>query len=223
MLFLAVFCGFLAEYKLEQTIERHREKEYILSMIDDLKVDTSNITTHAIFRSDRRRRMDSLSLLLRQPDYLNQTALIYYYARWVPRNTYFYPTDRTMQQLKNAGGMRLITRKSAAEAIMAYDAQLKLVETQNYLLEQEVVTRFLNMMTPLFNGHVLDDMYGDLLFIKPNGNPALLTNEKRLINELASQLHFVKSVNNRNSYFENKLKSQATSTIHILKKEYHLD
>jgi len=223
MLFLAVFCGFLAEYKLEQTIERHREKEYILSMIDDLKVDTSNITTHAIFRIDRRRRMDSLSLLLRQPDYLNQTALIYYYARWVPRNTYFYPTDRTMQQLKNAGGMRLITRKSAAEAIMAYDAQLKLVETQNYLLEQEVVTRFLNMMTPLFNGHVLDDMYGDLLFIKPNGNPALLTNEKRLINELASQLHFVKSVNNRNSYFENKLKSQATSTIHILKKEYHLD
>ena len=29
MLFLAVFCGFLAKYKLEQTIERHKEKEYM--------------------------------------------------------------------------------------------------------------------------------------------------------------------------------------------------
>ena len=37
MLFLAVFCGFLAEYKLEQTIERHREKEYMQLMVEDLK------------------------------------------------------------------------------------------------------------------------------------------------------------------------------------------
>ena len=45
MLFLAVFCGFLAEYKLEQTIERHREKEYMQLMVEDLKKDTANINT----------------------------------------------------------------------------------------------------------------------------------------------------------------------------------
>jgi len=191
-------------------------------MIEDLKADTSNINTHANFRSNRRRRMDSLSQLLNQPDYLNHTGLIYYYARWIPRITYFYSTDQTMQQLKNAGGMRLITRQPAAEAIMAYDAQLKLVQTQNYSLEQEVVSRFLNLMTPLFNGHVMDEMYGDSLIMKPNGNPALLTNEKRLIDQLASQLHFVKSVNSRNAYFENMLKQRAVNTIEILKKEYRL-
>lgn len=222
MLFLAVFCGFLAENIREHKIEKNREKKYIGSMIEDLKADTTNINTHENFRSDRRRRMDSLSLLLNQPDYLNHTGLIYYYARWIPRITYFYSTDQTMQQLKNAGGMRLITRQPAAEAIMAYDAQLKLVQTQNYSLEQEVVSRFLNLMTPIFNGNVLDQMYGDSLFIKPNDNPALLTNEKRLIDELASQLHFVKSINNRNSYFENLLKQRAVNTIKILKKEYHL-
>ena len=31
MLFLAVFCGFLAEYQLEHTIEKDREKQYIRS------------------------------------------------------------------------------------------------------------------------------------------------------------------------------------------------
>ena len=222
MLFLAVFCGFLAENFREHTIEKNREKKYIVSMIEDLKVDTASINTHASFRRDRRRRMDSLSVLLNQSDYLNHTGLIYYYARWIPRITYFYSTDQTIQQLKNAGGMRLITRQPAAEAIMAYDTQLKLVQTQSYSLEQEVVSRFLNMMTPLFNGNVMDQMYGDSLFSKPNGNPALLTNEKRLVNELASQLHFVKAVNNRNAYFENMLKQRAVNTIEILKKEYYL-
>ncbi len=32
MLFLAVFCGFLAEYKLEHTIENQREKKYVYSL-----------------------------------------------------------------------------------------------------------------------------------------------------------------------------------------------
>ena len=222
MLFLAVFCGFLAEYKLEQTIERHRERVYVSSMLEDLKADTANINIHSVFRNDRRRRMDSLSLLLRQPDYKNNTALIYYYARWVPRNRYFYNTDRTMQQLKNAGGMRLITKQAATEAILAYDAEVKLVQTQNNSLEAEGIIRFYNMMTGIFDGNVLDEMYGDNLIKHPSGNPALLTNDKQKLNELMSQLHFVKAINNINIYYENKLKEQAILTMNILKKEYHL-
>ena len=35
MLFLAVFCGFLAEYKLEHVIEQKREKQFIKSLIED--------------------------------------------------------------------------------------------------------------------------------------------------------------------------------------------
>ncbi len=37
MLFLAVFCGFLAEYLLEHKIEREREKQFMGSLISDLK------------------------------------------------------------------------------------------------------------------------------------------------------------------------------------------
>jgi hypothetical protein len=33
MLFLAVFCGFLAEYQLEHIIEHQREKEYARALI----------------------------------------------------------------------------------------------------------------------------------------------------------------------------------------------
>src|SRR5882672_10823030 len=83
MLFLAVFCGFLAENFREHQVEKNKEREYILSMIEDLKTDTVNINSHTIYRNNRRMQMDSLSGLLRQPGYRNHTGLIYYYARWV--------------------------------------------------------------------------------------------------------------------------------------------
>ena len=45
MLFLAVFCGFLAEYQLDHTIEGETEKEYIESMIADLREDSAKISS----------------------------------------------------------------------------------------------------------------------------------------------------------------------------------
>ncbi len=37
MLFLAVFAGFIAENIREHFVERAREKEYIVSMVEDMK------------------------------------------------------------------------------------------------------------------------------------------------------------------------------------------
>ena len=43
MLFLAVFCGFFAEYQLEHKIERDRAKELAKSFYEELKGDSSNM------------------------------------------------------------------------------------------------------------------------------------------------------------------------------------
>src|SRR5215204_169750 len=40
MLFLAVFLGFVAENVRENGVERHREQEYMQSLLNDLKSDT---------------------------------------------------------------------------------------------------------------------------------------------------------------------------------------
>ena len=40
MLFLAVFCGFLAELQLEHYIENQREKQFMVTLIEDLKSDS---------------------------------------------------------------------------------------------------------------------------------------------------------------------------------------
>lgn len=65
MLFLAVFCGFLAEYQLEHKIEKDRERKYIHTFIEDLKTDTANIH-RGVFTVPKTKseRMDSLMLYL---------------------------------------------------------------------------------------------------------------------------------------------------------------
>ena len=60
MLFLAVFCGFLAEYKLEHVIEHQRELKYVKSLIQDLKADTASLQHYVTLRKEKRMMMDSL-------------------------------------------------------------------------------------------------------------------------------------------------------------------
>ncbi|MEJ7674926.1 MAG: hypothetical protein WKF59_20060 [Chitinophagaceae bacterium] len=40
MLFLAVFCGFLAEYQLEHVIEHQKENKYAKLLLSDLRADS---------------------------------------------------------------------------------------------------------------------------------------------------------------------------------------
>src|SRR5215204_2524353 len=67
MLFLAVFCGFLAEYQLEHKIEKDREKQYIKSFGEDLALDISDLDRHISFCGANINAADSLNLLLVHP------------------------------------------------------------------------------------------------------------------------------------------------------------
>lgn len=43
MLFLAVFAGFLAESYLDYRTERHKERDYLVSLVSDLKIYAADI------------------------------------------------------------------------------------------------------------------------------------------------------------------------------------
>ena len=68
MLFLAVFCGFLAEYQLEQTIEKHRGKEVVISLVEDVKKDTALLNKQLTTLEIKKNILDSLVILLSSPD-----------------------------------------------------------------------------------------------------------------------------------------------------------
>jgi hypothetical protein len=130
MLFLAVFCGFLAEYQLEHIIENQREEKYISSFIEDLKADTMKINQVLQASIEQQKGFDSLMGVLKEPGFVNNPAKFEIYAVHLFSFFAFFQTDRTLQQLKNAGGLRLIRKQAASDSIISYDNMVKEVEEQ---------------------------------------------------------------------------------------------
>jgi hypothetical protein len=59
MLFLAVTLGFLVENQREHMVEHRREKEFMISLVEDLKLDTAQFSRIRLYRLDRLRNIDS--------------------------------------------------------------------------------------------------------------------------------------------------------------------
>src|SRR5262245_46487612 len=60
MLFLAVFCGFLAENYREHEVEKTRERQYMQSFIYDLENDTLNLNIGFPLKEKRLMAIDSV-------------------------------------------------------------------------------------------------------------------------------------------------------------------
>lgn len=222
MLFLAVFCGFLAEIQVEHNIEKTREKKFIISYIEDLKQDTAKITANILLRSSKILLMDSLIKLLNSPDPNKDGASAYYFGRRTTRSTLYQANDRTIKQLKNAGGLRLIRNQDASNAIMSYDqANDYIVYLQGREFEE------LSLMYPLFaklyDANILETMIQNMEIFRPAGNPLLRTTDKNLILELSYYLHQYKTTSVVIITRLQSIKHTATETIQFLQKEYHLE
>src|SRR5206468_9784136 len=75
MLFLAVFCGFLAENFRERGVEKEKEKQYMESMLKDLASDTTMLTS-AMRRSESMVKvLDSLKNNLYDTDHVIDSTL----------------------------------------------------------------------------------------------------------------------------------------------------
>ncbi len=225
MLFLAVFCGFLAEYTLEHKIEKSREKQFIQSLVNDLKVDTTNITLLNAFRLNVFERSDSLFNILTSNSYTDRGFASYYHAGSLSRRAFFYSADGTMQQLKNSGGLRLISNVRVADSIKAYDVLYRSI-LQLQALEEEQVIIFRQLAAKVFDAAtLLKFMRRDFKSLQDSlklPNPKLKQNNPELINELCNSLTY-RTANSFRIYYDlGVLKEKATHLIVLMKKEYHL-
>ena len=104
-------------------------------MIEDAQTDTANIHL-AISKNTRRMiALDSLSALCANydPSKKNDSVLYRLYRVGLVHPEIVSPTERTLLQLKNSGGMRLIKKKAAVDSIILYDdAAKKLADQQAY-------------------------------------------------------------------------------------------
>ena len=109
MLFLAVFCGFLAEYQLEHVIEHQREKEFAKALYAELLDDSAVVANKLTSRLQKEKDMDYVSSFFKDSSLTSLPKKFYpaYTTSLYLINTYaFEPKDGILSQLRNSGSLR---------------------------------------------------------------------------------------------------------------------
>jgi hypothetical protein len=221
MLFLAVFCGFLAENIREHAVERHREKQFIQSFIEDLRTDTATINRNILFRQKKGEQLDSLMLLLSSQKIKGYESDLYYLGRMLVRTNRFQHTDRTITQLKNSGSLRLIRNEQAADSMISYQKLVDYLETNQD--DDRIERRAADpLLSRIFNPFIFDKMVAIDGIHRPDNNPLLRSYDPNLFMDLAYEIGQIKG---SNFLIESRLKilyKKANDLIVLLQKEYHL-
>lgn len=228
MLFLAVFCGFLAEYQLEHKIERDRAQEFAESLISDLKKDTAMLIADIEQIDFVAPRIDTFRTLA-QTKNINDFpgGTWYYYARFTSWYFSFNSNNATIEQLKYSGSLRYFKNKEVINAIAQYDKICRsLKELYNY--EQPIINNTIALRNKIFNavnfdpimdfntsrGKIDSFMHMDIKFLDNNMN---------LLTELANYCQIsVTDYNYRKSSYQKTL-NLGSDLLMVLKKEYHLE
>jgi hypothetical protein len=194
MLFLAVFCGFMAENQREHYIEHQREKQYMRSMIDDLRSDSLMLEENIHLRKKRLQMIDSLVTLLSLPNLGGKSDLGYYFARSISPPTNIFSKDGTVQQLKSSGNLRLVRDRKLANAIMAYDQEIRRVLFE-MVDEVEMRAEYRQLASKIFDTKIFHSMQQGDDIIMPLNTSGLFNNDPGLINELIGTIQYIKRVN----------------------------
>jgi len=214
MLFLAVFAGFLAENQREHMVEHQREKAYIRSLIRDVGNDTLNITRDVLQYQELKRCGDSVLAHFSEAKSFSSSWSNNYFKLLEGYPDFIY-TDQTMQQLKNAGGLRLIRSTSAVDSIIDYDATVRDLE-----LEETSINQFYNQLHAFTNNslnyrRVVEKTGSTSTNAWIVGDEA---NMQRLFNLIYKYHENIMAF----TFYLQSTKRTATKLILFLKKEYHI-
>ena len=225
MLFLAVFCGFLAENQREHIVEHQREKQYMRSMMEDLMLDTAEFNLRLI-NIDKEIPVFLAATELLYNQQFSDTIIRRMY-NIVPQCSHFLllsVQDRTMNQLKNSGNLRLIRNKTITDSLAIYWKGLDILN--NIILPGYDLSRIevKNISCSLFNFDYYKDNTPFSGAISDNVSPKLLSSDKREFIKLAnfiSNLRFIMIVGLKIRITNQK--KLAAELIDLIKKEYHLE
>ncbi len=226
MLFLAVFCGFLAEYKLEHLIENQRERKFMQSFISDLERDTAFLIASFPLKEQRLQAIDSIfEFFEKNYDASEVPGTVHNHMRRALWDRHLRRNSGTIDQLKNSGGLRLIRKKNVVDSIAGYDIQWARLEywreayTYNQRYGSELLEKVIDART--------------LIAIYKKDNTGSTTN--RFIDEPAVKINTAYRNEYLNFLYRQKFSTiqdegnyrtvgrSAERLINLIKEEYHLD
>jgi len=119
MLFLAVFCGFLAENQREHMVEQRREKHFGLQLLADLREDSAVYSKFSKRINDLLIKYKSFTTLMASKNIASDSATITAVMPlyWVYS---LNATTTTYSQMKSSGSLRYIGNQALINALQKY-------------------------------------------------------------------------------------------------------
>jgi len=132
MIFLAVTLGFFSETIRENISEKHREKDYIVGLINNVQNDTSNLKRIIRENDLELKGIDSL-MKISKSNFTNssvQDSIFFYALKYTFNLQIFQFNDLTLVQLRNAGGYSVIKTRNVADSIALYESNNNNIQIQ---------------------------------------------------------------------------------------------
>ncbi|MEO7923590.1 MAG: hypothetical protein ABIR30_07920 [Chitinophagaceae bacterium] len=227
MLFLAVFCGFLAEYQLEHVIENQREKKYAKTMLEDLVNDTLDLSSDIPFWELYNSRVDSIRKEIEKSPSIRDHLQLYRLVSTLQNNNTFLYHDRTIGQLKNSGNFRLIRKKVVADSLIEYDARIRTIISNIQDGYNEISRDRREIQDQLFSSKFFPlrntvEKFDSAVKLEPITISIRKGNEDLLF-QYYNRLYTLKWLTAARIRFLKGLSEKAITLIGIIKKEYHLE
>ena len=223
MLFLAVFCGFLAEYQLEHKIEKDREIQYMKTLVEDLKADTTNYNTTLKFW----KQTDSVIVANRpfvRPHVAEENIIkAYTLAAALMNSDEFLYNDRTIEQLRGSGNFRLIRNDNVSGQLIRYDSYIRNTLRSQENFSQDMLQNLLHIQNDIFDSEILESCFinksaGNCEHLLKQFNPS----KNDLLFKYYNEIFLYKYIVHYIIISETRLKQQATALIELIKKSYRL-
>lgn len=230
MLFLAVSLGAYVENLRERNVHQEEVEKHIRALLDDLEADTALFDLVADRNNYSAAMADSLIELLHTN--LSNTADIYYTAGTVTANNgYGYTNAKSYDQLKSSGLLRYIQSRQLLDSIGAYYTSFQWLNNQTEL-KRLTLNEIQRGNAILFNSHVFQQMTqvplksiesGRTYIKKPEGTPALLSDELHHVNAVSNNYHYYSLTTKLYRHTLLDLKERAVKLIEMIRKEYPMD
>ncbi len=135
MLFAAVTLGFFAENLREHQIEKHREIQFLKNIHLDLERDINEIDNVISFNVQKQQYGADLAKLY-ESGVSKDLPKFYFLVKTLALRTYFQHSKNGIEQLKNAGGLRLVEDDEIIQQLQMIEIRVANTESLQESMDQ---------------------------------------------------------------------------------------
>jgi hypothetical protein len=226
MIFLAVTLGFFAETFRETISEKHREKDYIVGLVNNIQTDTA-VLNGLISRNDLELKgIDSLMKISKNnfQKLSVQDSVFFYIIKYAFTLHLFSFNDLTLVQLRNAGGYSLIKTSKVADSIALYESKNNDIKLQEKFVTEYYVQTW-DSFKRIFDGTLLNPFFSSYRTTKkiPDDVYVLISKDEEKMHLLFNNCWTFGLTVNSYNYMLKQHQEYLKSLTSFLKKTYDIE